>query len=220
MNILRLYVPLLFGYGYSTNIGFAGLGTSVRMRSIFVKNIDTQKPYVSSFGTRSYFQIGLDKETIKKLKKWHLVTISKLYSKETYELNDFEKRLRIAINFFSKGITNINPIDKFLSYVISMESLIGFRKAGFSEHFSLILNKIFVKKKSSLEFKRKSFSYFKSIYDLRSSVVHSGTDYIYPGLLKKTERFSFQLIFFMLRYSNKISNNNELSQFLSDLKIK
>lgn len=217
LNILRLFIPILEGYQSNIFIGINGLRPALR-QNFYAKELETNNLHVSLSKMGQLGTLELNKRRILKLKK--LKEINAIYKREIYDLNDFEKRLRNSINSFGKGIAELNPIDKFLSFMISIESLIGVERGGLTEHFCTVMNKIFTDRYDSIKSKLKSYQNFKDLYRVRSSFVHSGSDYINDRFVKSSQNYSLNLIFYMLGLKNKISNDTELSEYLTKLKLK
>ena len=217
LNILRLFIPILEGCQSNIFIGINGLRPALR-QNFYAKELETNNPHVSLSKMGQLGTLELNKRRILKLKK--LKEINAIYKREIYDLNDFEKRLRNSINSFGKGIAELNPIDKFLSFMISIESLIGVERGGLTEHFCTVMNKIFTDRHDSIKSKLKSYQNFKDLYRVRSGFVHSGSDYINDRFVRSSQCYSLKLIFYMLGLKNKISNDTELSEYLIKLKLK
>lgn len=219
LNVLRLFIPILEGDLSNIFIGINGLRPALR-HNFYAKELETNNPHVSLSKLGQLGTLELNKRRILKLKENKLKEINAIYKREIYDLNDFEKRLRNSINSFGKGIAELNPIDKFLSFMISIESLIGFERGGLTEHFCMAMNKIFINRDAPIKNKLESYQNFKHLYGIRSRFVHSGSNYINDRFVRSSQYYSLNLIFYMLGLKNKISNDEELYEYLEKLKLK
>ncbi len=219
LNILRLFLPILEIFHSYIYMGIKGLRPAIH-NTFYAKETNTTRYHVSSLSMGKYETLVLNKQQIKTLRKNKLKQINNLYGKEIYDLDDFEKRLRNSINSFGRGITELNSIEKFLSYMISIESLIGVDRGGLSEHFCLVMNKIFTHKKASKNKKLESYRHFNDLYRIRSIFVHSGSDYIDESFVKSAQHYALNLIFYMLRLKKRISKNEDRIEYLRELKLK
>ena len=91
---------------------------------------------------------------------------------------------------------------------------------GLQETFCIILTKILTPTNSSQDLKLKNYNKFKELYNLRSEIVHTGSEYIYPGFIPTAKYVALQLIFHMLNSHKIIKSDEDLHSYLKDLKLK
>ena len=126
INLLRCYIPLLFSQGLKVKIGIYGGHDNISAGLRCLLSLKPSEGFNCSlerFGPLEPYNMGPDK--LKHLKEnCYLDQLGSILAKDTKSRNDLEKRIINAIRWIGTGIHSGSECDKFLMFVIALESLL------------------------------------------------------------------------------------------------
>ena len=180
LNILRLY-----GSGTSFVIREEYIG-SITQRLIKVNLTDgTYGEIASALNVGNHFPTILTKNLISELKTNVLPKIDALLVKEEDSLTSLQDDLLKAILWFGNSVKENQRNMKFVKAITALETLLipdgGTAKLDvIAKRFASITFK-----SATDEKKKEVFSEMRSMYQLRSAIIHSGEGYVYEDDLQK-----------------------------------
>jgi hypothetical protein len=119
---------------------------------------------------RYVWKIKLD-ETIKGFLKY----FDPIFNKPYDELTELEKSVANALHCYRKGNMSMDPSDKFLNYIIALESLLTTEKDRGGGKKGIISDRAIEVRWILDAFRKEYQGKIKKMYDYRSKIVHEGS---------------------------------------------
>jgi hypothetical protein len=214
LNLLRFYIPLLYSqdpkvkievYGNHNNIisGFRSL-LSIKQYSEFNCRMERFGPlelYIMSQDRLNYLR-----------QNCYLDLLGSIFSKDKKDYNDLERRIINSIRWIGTGIQISSNCDKFLMYIIAIESLLGDEKekaAPIAERCAFLLSDVPEKR---IQNDKK----MKSLYDTRSKIVHEGVTEITAEDAGSAQWMAISCLFAVCKRLNNWQNLDQIKKWIRE----
>ena len=145
------------------------------------------------------------------MRKLHFAIINDLLRRDPADLTPFQKELLLAIDWYGTAVDMTDPVLKFLNYAIVLEVLLSKQERDsdrsitdkIAEGAAFILG---LKYENRVEIKRK----IKSLYGIRSAIVHAGKAFVEERDVREIELTAFFLILNLLKRRNRFQTKDDL----------
>lgn len=165
--------------------------------------------------TGYFFPYEIDTKTMALIQKLRLTELSGILQKHDKKRTEFEKLLVTAIDFFGTAMNQLNPREAYLSFVISLESLL----LKENEPRGLLAERVAIIVGETYEAREVLFKQMEHIYYVRSRIVHNGFTDITEDDLWLVSIIAFQAILRLVSISDKINDIGGLVQACSKSKF-
>lgn len=215
LEVLIFGIPLLFQDGLKVKLGLNGESRSF-LRTIPL--VSTAGDYCSikheRIGSLASFEIK--KETIELYSKLNVFVLSDILKKGS-TINEFESILLRSLHWFASAINQSEIENKFLNLIIAAETLLTPKDGNpittaIAEGIALILETQVDKRKNLKQL-------VKRLYGLRSAVSHGGKKVILEADYKTLQAIIGSLILKLLRLKNNFTKQQDLLDWIEDLKL-
>ena len=137
----------------------------------------------------NHFPVILKKDAIEKYKKHVLMQINPVLTKEKDELTDLEDNLLKAMNWYGNAVKEEHKNLKLVNAMVALETLL-IPEGGKAKRDLIAKRFVSIVYNESTDYKKKEFFQdMRTMYQLRSSVLHCGESYIYDDDLEKLLRW-------------------------------
>lgn len=123
---------------------------------------------------RYVWKVKLD-ETI----KGFLKDFDPIFNKPYNAFTELEKNVATALHWYRKGNMSVDPSDKFLNYIIALESLLTTEKDRGSRKQKIISDSAIKVMWILTDYREKYKDKIKKMYDYRNKIVHEGSTDIF-----------------------------------------
>lgn len=216
LNVLRFYLSYLSENDpifYSMYMGregttFTGLTAVIGLRSDGTSHFNIKR-------VGHVFGFEIDKNVMRLIKKSQFDKLNKLLLKPEERQSPFEKSLLTSIDFYGYAMNEYNRRNKFISFMISLESLVLDRrenKGELAERVALILA-------DSVSEREKIAKRIQELYDVRSDIVHEGKDAVKEADLRHISEIAYHVVLTLVTMAGKINDKKTLKNSLRVLKF-
>ncbi len=217
LNVLRFYLSYLSEHDpifYSMFMGregttFTGLTAALAFRS-------DGTSYFSSKRIGHIFGFEVNKNVMHQIRKSYFDKLNKLLLKHEETLSPFEKSLLTSIDFYGYAMNEYNLRNKFISFMISLESLLldqRENKGMLAERVALIIENDAAQREEVAKLVR-------DMYDIRSDIVHEGKDEVTEADIRHVSQIVFHVILTLLSFADKVNDKKMLRSRLAMLKFR
>lgn len=204
LNVLRLY---------------GVLGNNTRMRQVFIGPEGTifQGRHITLClaGDRFFlpwritgylFEFEIDANTLALMDKLSFQRLREICKKSQEEMTDFERLLVTAIDFYGRATNEPNPRNAYISFLISLESLLlkeGEPRSLLAERVALVVGK-------DAQTRTALFKQTRAAYQLRSRIIHDGFDDVTEADVWRVSTIGFQVILRLIPMSAQLNDIGQL----------
>jgi hypothetical protein len=217
LDVLRFYlsrtmVPVdpIFHNMFMAMEGLAYTGLTV---ALGVKPDGSTHTQYARTGYVSRYEIT--EEIMGRIEERNLDELNKILLKPDESRSPFEKSLLTSIDFYGNGMNEYNYRNRFVSFIISLESLLlgeRGRKAVLAERAALILG-------PNSETRQCIEDRISYLYDIRSKIVHEGKDdEVTLQNIRLLSSTVFEIIVKLINYTSKINDKPALKKEVKKLK--
>ncbi len=214
LNIVRFYAFGLLG-PYSMGRGRRfGIDESISWmwkKRIFLSDKTIGESHEATGPLRTF---TIDSESLKTMQMNHFDKVNLILKKK--DPTEFEKRLKVSINFFGAGIYELDLVDSFLDFIIALESLVLKEhdppKGLLAERTSLIIE-------SDSDNRKKIFDKMAELYKKRSEIVHRGNTNITIIEVYSIAHYAYLVIKNLLNHSDVIKTTEDLVNMCNNVKF-
>lgn len=206
INLLRVYLPLLFHESYNKKIGIC--------KTIFFKEhmlFSTNRSGSFEFTNHKFGPLGyynLNKERVEHLKKTcQFIELSDILSKDRSMRSDLETTIVSGIRWLGMGVHEDIACDKFLNYAIALEGLLV-KKGDRGKTQKVAERSAFIIWGPSA--KPKDIERMRRLYEIRSDIVHGGMEEINEEDLESMREVTTQCLFYLSERTKIWNNIDEL----------
>ena len=136
-----------------------------------------------------------------------------IFNKPHNELTELEKNVTNALHWYRKGNMSVDPSDKFLNYIIALESLLTTEKDRGSRKQEIISKRAIEVIWILDDYREKYKDKIKKMYDYRSKIVHEGSTDIF-NLEDEAKELGKITEMTLLSVAGKIDECETLEKFL------
>ncbi len=165
--------------------------------------------------TGYFFPYEIDTKTLTLIRKLWLPELSVILQKHDKKRTEFEKLLVTAVDFFGTAMNQPNAREAYLSFVISLESLL----LKENEPRGLLAERVAIIVGETYEAREELFKQMEHIYYVRSRIVHNGFTDLTEDDLGLVSIIAFQAILRLVSMSKKINDIGKLVQACSKSKF-
>lgn len=223
INILRLYSYPNDDF-YTRYLGVKGDISPKIKRQILAYETSTGQFYPSAEWVGPLYEFEIDNQRLKFMRDNGFQFISKLLKNK--KNTEFDEKLLTAINWFGtarsvilqvkrgivgerpsitnepRNVRRMNLGMRIMSYFATLECLFTFgRERGVSNKVPMRVSKVMTRKKKD---RSKLKKYMKTLYTLRSEIIHSGFDAISEESEKRLFRYTQQSIFRVIKLRKRL----------------
>lgn len=203
LNVLRLYDPEFRGLVRGEELGQVE-------RTIFMVDIGTGASNQSeNLCNMKEPAETVDSETIEILNAQYLPIINSMVQKAPKELSRMQNDLLIAIYWIGNSVRSSSRTDKFIKYIIAMDTLLAQGRNDKSEFVARRYAAIMRHGRPTDELLKK-YHEVQAYYSKRNEVVHAGLTYVEEEMLKNLQLDTHGIIFKVLQYCERYLTIEEL----------
>jgi len=208
LNVLRLYGSSI------ERIGIQGEVFSP-LRNIYHTNLATKTFGSSTSRVDLAIPFTMDDSRLSLLRKegFYDRFSQLLINKGQTEL---ERKILTSIHWYGLGIKDTNKLDKFVKLVIALESIL-LNEREEPKRYHLAERAAFILGEGKV--KKRIYDRINELYRIRSRIVHEGSKDIKPEDLDDIFNFLINLIFFMIKNSEKFKSLNDVIEWINELKF-
>jgi hypothetical protein len=204
LNILRFY---------------GVLGNNTRMRQAFIGPEGTifQGRYITLClaGDRYFLpwritgylhEFEIDANTLASMDKLSFRRLLEISKKSQEERTALERLLVTAVDFYGRAISEPNPRNAYITFLISLESLLlkeGEPRSLLAERVALVVGK-------DAETRTALFEQTRTAYKLRSDIIHHGFDDVTEDDVWRVSSIGFQVIVRLIPISAQLNDIGQL----------
>lgn len=211
LNVLRFYlsrtmVPIdpIFHNMFMAMEGLAYTGLTVALGVKPDGSAHTQ--YAKTGYIRPY---EITEEIMHKIEGLHLDKLNKILMKPEERRRTFEKNLLTSIDFYGSGMNEYSNRNRFVSFIISLETLLLVEKEGGVDLAKRTARILGPNPKARQRVQKR----INKLYEIRSKIVHKGKDD--KITLQNTRLLSstvFEILVKLINYSNKFNDKHKLRE--------
>lgn len=207
LNILRLY-----GQGSPFVIREEYVG-SITQRLIHLNLANgTYGELGSALNISNHFPAVLKKDTVNQFQTNALAKINSFLTKDEDSLTQLQGDLLKAILWFGNAVKENQNTMKFVKGIAALEALL-IPDGGIAKSEVIAKRFVSITFSSAPDTKKKEiFNEMRSMYQLRSSIIHSGDAYVYDDDLQKMMSWVQATIKILLSRADKYSNLKEATR--------
>ncbi len=219
LNILKLYFTNIQGRE-SSQIGLKGELAIYNRHILMIKSEKTYTESLSTVGAGLPSTCIIDNRYLNDFKKLGFSKIISILNKKE-EKNEYEKLLLTAIHWYGKAVNTIRIADRFVMYIIALESILGPKgdyynfktyTANISEKGAFLLADYCNKR---IEVQKT----LKQLYSKRGSISHGGNSKIDHKAHQELQFYTANIIFKSINISNKFKNKKEFNDYFMKLAL-
>jgi len=204
------------------------LGNNTRMRQVFIGPEGTVfqgrhitlclagDAYFLPWRITGYlFEFEIDASALALMDKLSFPRLREIFKKGHEERTDFERLLVTAIDFYGRAINEPNPRNAYVTFLISLESLLlkeGEPRSLLAERVALVVGK-------DAETRTALFEQTRAAYKLRSNIIHHGFDDVTEDDVWRVSAIGFQVIVRLIPMSVQLNDIGQLVKMCTKSKF-
>jgi|GEM_PF-1303784 len=180
INLLRIYIPILFHEGHHIKIGISEYKMKTRTN---LRIDDHGKIGLTNNNLGPFGNYNLNMKKLEMLKEdYCLNEISEILSKDPSLRSKLEKSIIMAVRWLGLGVDEDTISEQFIKYAIALECLLLEGEGKKADH--LAKNAAFILGETTVEcFEIENK--VKALYGIRSTIVHQGVEEENEEVIKK-----------------------------------
>jgi hypothetical protein len=213
LNVLRFYGVL----GNNTRIRetFIGPQGTISQGRYITLCLAADRYFLPWRVTGYLFEFEIDANTLTLMDKRSFQRLREISKKGHEERTDFEQLLVTAIDFYGRAINEPNPRNAYVTFFISLESLLlkeGEPRSLLAERVALVVGK-------DAESRAALFKQTRAAYKLRSRIIHHGFDDVTEDDVWHVSAIGFQVIVRLIPMSVQLKDIGQLVEMCTKAKF-
>jgi hypothetical protein len=213
LNVLRFYGVL----GNNTRMRKAFIGPEGTIfRGRYITLCLAGDMFVLPWRITGYlFEFEIDASALALMDKLSFQRLREISKKSHEERTDFERLLVTAIDFYGRAINEPNPRNAYVTFLISLESLLlkeGEPRSLLAERVALVVGK-------DAETRTALFEQTRAAYKLRSDIIHHGFDDVTEDDVWRVSAIGFQVIVRLIPMSVQLNDIGQLVKMCTKSKF-